>query len=513
MIATLGRGSRAGGALVLAAAGVLGAYVAVRAWVLSFTHDESFTYTREVHESLTWILFSERRDANNHPLNTLAMKLADVLFGPSEIALRSLSVAAFFVYAASLILILRRVERWPIRVVGLSLALANPYVLDFFSLARGYGLALAMVAASMLATIEYVERPRLRVALAAFALAGLAVLANYATLSYYVAVLLVVALTHSVRRPQRPRTISLWSLGVVAALATVGVALLAVFPLFRLRSAGALYFGGDQGFWQDTAHGLVASTLYRRDSGILDNVLVTLVVALVIAGAVGAAIALWRRHLPPHVTVFALLVTAGVVSVVQHLVLDVPYLIERTALFFVPLFAVWLAFATDALARSTRLSRGLVVAGTATVACVSLNFATAANISYTLDWRYDASTEHMVRELGRLRGTRTVRLGASWLFEPTINFYRETRRLAWLGPLPYSCRSECIAPGMDYYFVIGPDTEMVTRRGGRTVRAYLETGGVLTEAAPPVAASAGEVPVNVVRRRAPLMPQTSATDP
>ena len=123
----------------------LGEYVGVRAWALSFTHDESLTYILYVHEPFSSILLSRETHANNHPLNTLAMKLAGGTFGPSEIALRGASVVAFFVYVVALVVLLRRVERRSIRVLGLSLAIANPYVLDFFSLARGYGLALALV--------------------------------------------------------------------------------------------------------------------------------------------------------------------------------------------------------------------------------------------------------------------------------------------------------------------------------------------------------------------------------
>jgi hypothetical protein len=481
VIAGLASRPLARSAALLALLSGLGAYIVIRAWTLSFTHDESFTYTRQVHESFSWILLSERRDANNHPLNTLAMKLADGLFGSSEIALRSMSVLAFFVYAAALVLALRRVQQWPIRLAGLSLGLVNPYVLDFFSLARGYGLALAMVATSMVATIEYVERPRPRFALAALVCAGLAVLANYATLACYLAVLLAIGLTHLVPRPPRPRTFPFRSLLATVGLPTAGVALLAVIPLVRLRSAGALYFGGHDGFWQDTARSLVSSSLYRRGFDELDDVLTAVVALTVVAGAVASAIVVWRRHLPPHVTAFTLLVTPGVVSVAQHLVLDVPYLIERTALFFVPLFAVWLAFATDALVRRPRLGSLVAVGAAAVASSAAINLATAANVSYALDWRFDASTESAVHDLDRLRGGRSIRLGASWHFEPTINFYRETRRLAWLGALPYSCRAECLAPGSDYYFVTGADIDAIARRGGRVVRAYRRSGAVLAE--------------------------------
>ena len=131
-----------------------------RAESLSFTHDESLSYLNYVKRPISSVL-SRETDANNHPLNTSAMKLGDALFGPDELALRWSAVLAFVVYAVALVIILRHVERLSIRVLGLLLGLANPYVLDFF-LARGYGLALAAVAVSVVFTLGYVERPRPR---------------------------------------------------------------------------------------------------------------------------------------------------------------------------------------------------------------------------------------------------------------------------------------------------------------------------------------------------------------
>ena len=72
------------GVLVLLVVVGLGEYIGVRAWALSFTHDESLTFTSYVHDPVSSVLRSRETDANNHPLNTLAMKLGGALFGPNE---------------------------------------------------------------------------------------------------------------------------------------------------------------------------------------------------------------------------------------------------------------------------------------------------------------------------------------------------------------------------------------------------------------------------------------------
>src|SRR5918995_5286291 len=53
-----------------AAAGFLFAYAAVRAWTLSFTQDESLTYTRFVGQSVGALLRYDEATANHHLVNT-----------------------------------------------------------------------------------------------------------------------------------------------------------------------------------------------------------------------------------------------------------------------------------------------------------------------------------------------------------------------------------------------------------------------------------------------------------
>src|SRR5882672_8620191 len=68
------------------------AYVALRAYHLSFTHDESLSYTiLKGNESL-------KNTANHHVLNTYLMECCSWAFGGSELSLRLPNVLSFFVY-------------------------------------------------------------------------------------------------------------------------------------------------------------------------------------------------------------------------------------------------------------------------------------------------------------------------------------------------------------------------------------------------------------------------------
>ncbi|MDO8898819.1 MAG: hypothetical protein Q7V19_14310, partial [Bacteroidales bacterium] len=85
------------------------------------------------------------KTANNHLINTWLIRQSTRLSGSnSELALRFPNVLAFLVYGIAVWLILKPWKNNPLLYFsGYGLLLLNPYMIDFFSLARGYGLALA----------------------------------------------------------------------------------------------------------------------------------------------------------------------------------------------------------------------------------------------------------------------------------------------------------------------------------------------------------------------------------
>ena len=138
-----------------------------RAASQSITIDEASTYIDFV--STGWDAFFHRYDANNHPLYTLLAKASVALFGLSEFALRLPSLIGAAIFLTSLNRILRRAtgDSWW-TVLGVALLALNPYMLDFFTAARGYGLGCGL----MLASIDAVLRERFHHAGVAMGLAA-----------------------------------------------------------------------------------------------------------------------------------------------------------------------------------------------------------------------------------------------------------------------------------------------------------------------------------------------------
>src|ERR1035437_6526820 len=118
-------------------------YVVYRAYYLSFTHDEALSFEIILGNKA----FSET--ANNHFLNTFLMSICYKFFGSSEFSLRLPNIFGFILYAFACFELLKNKNIFII-LVGISFLLLNPYLIDFFSLARGYGLALGFFMLSLL---------------------------------------------------------------------------------------------------------------------------------------------------------------------------------------------------------------------------------------------------------------------------------------------------------------------------------------------------------------------------
>ena len=138
-------------ALLLAMLGVVNVY---RARTQSITYDEAVTYDAFVVGPMSHAFTGY--NANNHVLFTILAKLTTGAIGTSELGLRLPSVVAGAVYFVVVFLLCRLLfGRGAIFSMTAAALALNPFVLDFLSAARGYGVALAffMVAFHQVAVI------------------------------------------------------------------------------------------------------------------------------------------------------------------------------------------------------------------------------------------------------------------------------------------------------------------------------------------------------------------------
>jgi hypothetical protein len=481
-------------------------YVITRALAISFTVDESISYTQHVLTSLPDIFRYNvpLASSNNHLLNTLLMKAAGRYLGPTEFALRLPNVIAYCGYLWASGLIVRRVRGDRLMLPAFLLLVVNPFLLDWFSLARGYGLGLALMLGSLYFVIRALERRpcQTKDLYPASILASLTVIANIPFLDYFLAFLVwvtcIVLLDQmTLRQGSRRRLPLLTIVPPFAPLILALVIALAIMapPILKLHRMGEFYYGGTRGFWPDTLGSLSRATLYGAPT---TNALVPVlpVVALVLFSApvVAALIMLVREGSialrRPGPTAVGITLLTATLPILEHYLIGTRFRLDRTAIDLIPLFCLSLV----AWSRSdfASLKLGLVGDRVFATALTTISGLALVNLAVSVNWMhpyyidYDASTKQMMADLSLDYRTRQGGHGAVTLAVPpyvdaTVNFYRITWKMSWLKPVvSNSLTREC---DCTYVYSWPPDRLALRADCARrllTIRTYPSTGYTLS---------------------------------
>lgn len=218
------------------------------------------------------------------------------------------------------------------------------------------------------------------------------------------------------------------------------LAALAGTPLYLLTRESQLYYGGTQGLIPDAFYSLIGNSFYDRTYHpaqthiVFGGIIVTL-------AALGAVVyASYRRKtlsgVIPAVCLLAIMAVASIASITERFLFQTPYPLGRTALFFIPLYVLFVTFLGDAIAKLGRAGRIFATSILALAVSGSMyHFIATANVTYTLDWWKDAGTKAMMEDLGQVvaaerpPGSRVV-LGVDWFYSAVAAFYAGKNRAA-----------------------------------------------------------------------------------
>ena len=133
------------------------AFIVAKAIIVQVTTDEAYTLSILTKVGV-WDLVSYKDSyTNNHILHTLLVKLSFAIFGMDQVAGRLPNILSFLLYFG---FVWRYSQRFfsddLVRFMFIAVMLGNPYMLEFFALARGYGLSIGL----MMASIYFAKIPR-----------------------------------------------------------------------------------------------------------------------------------------------------------------------------------------------------------------------------------------------------------------------------------------------------------------------------------------------------------------
>ena len=138
--------------------------------------------------------------------------------------------------------------------------------------------------------------------------------------------------------------------------------------------------------------------------------------------------------------------------------------IRRYGLLFVPMFMFCFCFLSAFLFRQKKLKiiSLFLVYGLA-LACSFHTFSAFSANTY-LDWIYEKETRNVMKIFEKdvllTKPSYPVTLGITWLFEPTVNFYRQTDGLSWLNQV----NRDGPSIKADYYCIFKDDLSKVPQQ-------------------------------------------------
>lgn len=446
-------------------------YLFRRAALLSITHDESGT-TDLVTVPVWDIMFSPKQfqTANNHILNSLLMKLSVLMFGYKEWAIRMPNVLSFLLYFSSAAALMHRLSTNSfMRLGGVLILCSAHYLLDFFSLARGYGLANAFGMAAIVCIIFYFDKHQRKWLLLSFLSAALACYANFTWMNLYLGLWAVLNLGLLVF-PFGKKAI--WSLllkaNFIPLLIAGLLASISYLPISFLRTKEEFKWGAVH--WIDSFHTFLNDLLYGQKllfwSGEQSKQILLFVLPILILAI--AAILMRHRLVRKNAsfqlvqaravflsTALLLIIIGGTVA--QKYLLNTFYIDGRKATLYFPILFI-LAVASLSWLAVKQQQAGRYMSGVSVLIAAAL-FIASMNFYQCREWWYDANSKEVATTVQK-QAPAGATIAVTWQFHPSLTFYNRHQLNNRIQSITKTTEVTT-AEAFDFYFVMGDDIRKV----------------------------------------------------
>jgi len=405
-------------------------YVILRAYYLSFTCDESLSY----------FIFKEGirlNSANHHILNTFLMGVSCNLFGDSELALRLPNVLSFGLYLFGCFLILKKSRNKWFVIIGGSLLLFNPILIEFFALARGYGLSLGFVIISLFFLLKrnfvYLSYKLLIedfIFSMIFALP--AIYANLSTINYYIAILLIFTIQYFFllkKNPTKDFKIHFGFIGFV--LASVIPLYFCVKRLLLLNELSELFFGTDSLI--SSIDSLIYYSLYFSEYP--SWIFVAIKLGVIVSLPLGFVLILIKKPISlKFLKIYSLIIILIIGVVFEHYLFNSKYPYGRTAFIFIPIFSFFVYYFLDSFIQifKTQLqSYSQIIISIIVFSMLIFHFSSNLGLKYSKTWTYDSHNKDIMEIIDELTHNEKTNktISNNWIFESSINYYIDSKSI------------------------------------------------------------------------------------
>ncbi|MCC6345147.1 MAG: glycosyltransferase family 39 protein [Bryobacterales bacterium] len=436
-----------------------------RAAAQSITTDEAFTFMRSVLTPIPELWRSY--DANDHVLHTFLCKASVKLFGASEFTLRIPALLGGVLLLVSALRLCRMLfgDGWYM-LAAFALIALDPFVLDYCSIARGYGMATGFLLFSLDHLLRYLEGPfrEWRLYAAGIGLA-LGVAANLTVAIPGAALVLMFAaiyLGDAGRNWPRVRARFDHIVDRMVVPCSVVMVGLLLGPLLTARRAN--FYAGAATLYE-SLESFNYACLWRVKNLLEDTPLhypvekFWLGVSLALPGlilAAGVIVALRERRRGVMLLSGVCLLSAALLLAL-HWVVGVPLPERRTGLYLVPLFTLLAAVVAFRLPKWAQAIPGGLAA------LVLAQFLLSWNVRFYDEWLMDAGNRDLALYL---RGHapapgRKLKFGGTFPLYQGAQFYSHVYHMNWLEFPPAEASPDA---SYDVYFLDEKDHYLIEKR-------------------------------------------------
>jgi len=319
-------------------------YILIKAYVSSFTHDESYSYLYYVHTSFIDIISFKDWFTNNHILNSLFMKYSEQLFGSFEISLRLSNLLLFSVYMVYSYMLFKK-ESQIISITIFILLCTNNAFIDLFGLARGYGLSFGFMLMSLYHFIQSFYKQKTKNIILFHVGALFAILSSFTLLDFYVALILIYNVVIFIDcKFISHKKYHFFNSNKIHIIPFLVIVIILYEPIRKVIMYSKLDFGGKDGFYNDTVSYLIYfishSINFSSFALIIAEVIITSIVLI-------PSIIIIRMIIKGNETFFIkykglmvsnlLIIFISIAIILQHIIFKSDYPIARFSLYLFPI--------------------------------------------------------------------------------------------------------------------------------------------------------------------------------
>jgi hypothetical protein len=391
------------------------AIVLMRSSSLAITIDEAITANTFIPFQFWEIATNRHPSANNHILNTILAKLFSN-DGTWLLGIRIPAYLGFVIYYWGVIKLTKQLfENIIVQVICFILFFLNLHLIDFFSLSRGYSIAIGAeiwMLVSMLSFLKPGQQNKRNLLILLF-WTGIMIYANYSFLNMALSSLIIFVLFYN--RYYRAKFLYyLKGSKLIVILSSLWI----LMPIVPLVMTHALTYGGKNNFWSDTVMDTAFYGLNLDEKRMF--VIVTIICIMLLTYLASVLLQFYRQqHFQPEFLIICIIVVWVLLVNIEFYLFKIPFPTQRTALCFFPFLVLLFAFILDRIYRYKQLRFINYILPFLLIGFAIQNF----SFYRTKDWANDNFSKRIAQIIYENTSNQKCAIQSHWLFEPAIRYH------------------------------------------------------------------------------------------